>query len=290
MKIFDGLHPQVNTIVTVVLIIIGATILSRVLKWLVKKSFVAASDKVHIDPTRYKFFRNAISFIIWLIAAAAIISLVPELKALAITLFAGAGILVAIIGFAAQQAFSNIVSGLFIVLFKPFRVNDVIKVGNGSYGIVEDITLRHTVIKNFENKRIIIPNAVMSSETIVNDNIEDSKVCRWVEVGISYDSDVELAFKIMQEVAMQHPLCIDVRTEEQKNNGDPQVVVRFLNFGDSSLNLRAYVWSGSPTQAFQMHSDLNLAIKKRFDEEGIEIPFPHRTLIYKNDPSKAVES
>ena len=283
MNFMKNLVFDLETAITVTLIITGAVILTRFFRWLINKSFITASEKLKVDPTRYKFFKNAVSFIIWLIALGAIISLVPKLKSLAITLFAGAGILVAIIGLAAQQAFSNIISGIFIILFKPFRVGDMIRVGSLDYGIVEDITLRHTIITNLENKRIIIPNSVISSETIVNDSIEDMKVCRYIEVGISYDSDIELATRIMQEEAIKHPDCIDVRTQVQKDKGVPQVNVRLLTFGDFSINLRAFVWTADPLKANQMHSDINKAVKKRFDAEGVEIPFPYRTLVYKKD-------
>lgn len=286
MSFSKYLTPEVELTITISLIIIVAFILTRTIRWLIDKSFLTTSDRLKVDKTRYRFFKNAVSFIIWLIAIGAIVSLVPKLKALAFTLFAGAGILVAVIGFAAQQAFSNIVSGVFIVMFKPFRVGDMIKVGTLDYGIVEDITLRHTIINNFENKRIIIPNSVIGSETIVNDNIQDMKVCKFIEVGISYDSDVDLASKIIQEEALKHPNCIDARTDEEKANGDPVVNVRLLKFDEFSLNLRAYVWSKDPLSVFQMHSDINKAIKKRFDAEGVEIPFPYRTVVYKNDLPK----
>ena len=275
-----NLHWEVGLIF---LIIVGAIILTRIVRWLINKSFITASDKLKVDPTRYKFFKNAASLIIWVLAVGSSVSLIPELKTLAISLFAGAGILVAIVGFAAQQAFSNIINGIFIVVFKPFRVGDMIKVGTLEYGVVEDITLRHTIINSFENKRIIIPNSVVGSETIVNDNIEDAKICRWVEFGISYDSDVELATRIIQEEAVKHERCIDVRTPQQIDDGDHQVNVRLISFGDYSVNLRAYVWTSDPFNALRMHSDLNKSIKVRFDLEGIEIPFPYRTLVYKND-------
>jgi len=283
MKFLISLYSEHKTTIVIVSILIGAIILTRVVRWLIDKSFVTASEKLKLDKTRYRFFKNAVSLIIWLIAIGAILSLTPKLKALAYTLFAGAGILVAVIGFAAQAAFSNIISGIFIVIFKPFRVGDMIKVGTLEYGIVEDITLRHTVIINFENKRIIVPNSVISAETIINDNIEDSKVCRYIEIGISYDSDVDLALKILREESEKHPDCIDARTSEQKENGESKVNVRLMTFGDFSVNLRAYVWTNDPQAVFQMHSDINRAIKKRFDKEGIEIPYPYRTIVYKND-------
>lgn len=269
--------------ITAILIIIGAIILTRISRWLIGKSYMTNSKRLRIDKTRSKFFQNAISLIIWILAIGAVISLFPRLKALAVTLFASAGILIAIAGFAAQQAFSNIISGVFIVMFRPFRVGDMIKVGTLEYGIVEDITLRHTVIINFENKRIIIPNSVVSSDSITNNTIGDTKICEWIEVGISYDSDIDLATKIIQEESIDHPYCIDNRTKKEKNANEPQVSVRVLNFGDFSINLRAYVWLNDPLLARKMHSDINIAIKKRFDKEGVEIPFPYRTLVYKKD-------
>jgi len=217
------------------------------------------------------------------VAAGVIISFIPTLKAFAITLFAGAGILVALIGFAAQEAFSNIVSGVFIVMFRPFRVGDMIKVGSLQYGIVEDITLRHTVINSFENKRIIIPNSVISSDVIINDSISDDKICKWVEIGISYDSDIDLAIKIIQEEAEKHPLSIDNRTQEMIEAGEPVIEVRVIDLDEYSVNLRAYVWLNGPLEAPRVRTDINKSVKKRFDAEGVEIPFPYRTVVYKKD-------
>ena len=285
-RLFNRFKLDWEIIIMVILILVGAIILTRVTRWLINKSFVTASEKLKVDPTRYKFFKNASSFIIWIIAIAAITSLFPKLKSLALTLFAGAGILVAIIGFAAQQAFSNIVNGIFIVMFKPFRVGDLIKVGSFDYGVVEDITLRHTVIADFQNNRIVIPNSIMGSESIINNSIEDQTVCRWVEFGISYDSDVELAAKIIQEVAENHPYSIDNRTKEEKRDKEPMVETRLISFNDSSVTIRAYVWCKDPLNVFRMHGDINREVKKRFDAEGIEIPFPYRTVVYKKDLPK----
>ncbi len=191
--------------------------------------------------------------------------------------------MVAIAGLAAQQAFSNIISGIFIVIFKPFRVGDLIRVGQSHYGIVEDITLRHTVIQNFENKRVIVPNAVISADTVINESIVDSKVCRFIEYGISYDSDIDLAISIIQDVAMHHKYFFDNRTKAEKKSGLPAVVIRVSSFGDSSVNLKALVWTRDPLNAFEMHSDINKEVKRRFDNEGVEIPFPYRTVVFKKD-------
>ena len=83
-----------------------------------------------------------------------------------------------------------------ILVFRPFRVNDVIEIGTGTKGVVEEITLRHTIIRNYENRRIIIPNAIISEETIVNSNLIEEKIKKHIEFGISYESNVDLAKKI----------------------------------------------------------------------------------------------
>ncbi|MCB9245637.1 MAG: mechanosensitive ion channel family protein [Flavobacteriales bacterium] len=282
MPDIKAIFSKSETIIISVLIILGAILLMRFARWAITKAFESQSDNPKYDPTRYAFFKNAVSLIIWILAFAAMISLIPQFKSLAITLFAGAGILVAIIGFAAQAAFSNIINGIFIVIFRPFRVGDIIKVGSLDYGIVDDITLRHTVIVTYQNRRLIIPNSNIGSENIINDSIDDPKLCRFIEFGISYDSDVDRAMRIIQEECEAHPNCIDNRTPEEIEAGDPKVAVRLINFGDSSVNLRAWAWAESAPKSFLMHCDVNKSVKARFDSEGIEIPFPHRTLVFKN--------
>jgi small-conductance mechanosensitive channel len=101
-------------------------------------------------------------------------------------------------------------------------------------------------------------------------------------MGISYDSDIDLAKSIMKDEILKHPLFVDNRTEEQIEEGEDIVPVRVIMMGESSVNLRAWSWAENPPDAFVMGCDLLESIKKRFDKEGIEIPFPHRTLVYKN--------
>ena len=232
------------------------------------------------DPTNYKFLQHAIVALIYIVGFSLAIFSVPKLKALASSFLAGAGILAVAVGFASQHALSNIISGIFIVIFKPFRVNDRLEV-KGLTGIVEDITLRHTVIRDFENKRILIPNSVISDEVLINSDFAEDKLCKWIDMSISYDSDIDLAKKILEEEVMNHPLHIDPRTPEDIAKGIPEVMVRVISLGESSVNLRAWAWAKDAPDAFMMNCDLIESIKKRFDREGVEIPFPHRTLVYK---------
>lgn len=280
-------NSYINTAIYVAAIFLVSYILLKILKVIMNRFILKSSGDLKVDPTQFKFLNNALGAVIFFTALAIIFTTIPKLKALGVTLFAGAGIFAAIIGFASQAAFSNIVSGIFIVIFKPFRVGDIIKISNLYSGVVEDITLRHTVISDFENKRLIIPNAVISAETIHNSNIVDKKVCNHIWYGISYDSDVDLATTIIQEEAMKHPNFLDNRTPEEKAAGVPPVIVRLMEFAESSIQLRANVWSEGPLEGFELKCDINRTIKKRFDSEGIEIPFPYRTIVYKEKKKEA---
>ncbi len=281
-------NSYINRIILIGIILVITIIVERIMKFLLNRFSKRTSKLIRIDNTQFAILKHFVSALIYLIGIGIALYTIPHFRTISVSLFAGAGVLGIIIGFASQATLSNVISGLFIATFKPFRVGDIIKFSDKT-GVVEDITLRHTVIRNFENKRFIVPNSIISNEIIENYNIGDEKVCRWVELGISYDSDIDKAMKIMQEEVMKHPEFIDNRTEEDKKEGKPAVMVRVLGFGDSSVNLRAWAWAKNPGAAFRLGTDLNKTIKQRFDKEGIEIPFPYRTVVYKKDIENKVK-
>ncbi len=268
----------------IILAIIGGTIvIALVFNWFFRRYIRRSSLVMRTDPTNYQFLRHAITAVIYAVGFGWALSTLPQMKSITNSILATAGILAAAVGFASQHALSNIISGMFIVLFKPFRVNDRLSLRNTYNGVVEDITLRHTVIRDFQNRRILIPNSVISDEIIINADFEDDKVISWLEIGISYDSDIDLARKIIQEEALAHPLTLDGRSPVQIDAGDPVVRVRVINLMDYYVQLRAWVWTRDNADAFASRCDLLESIKKRFDREGIEIPFPYRTLVEKKE-------
>ncbi|MBI9053276.1 MAG: mechanosensitive ion channel [Bacteroidales bacterium] len=270
------------------LLIGGLILLAYVVSFIIRKVLSVAirrkSEQLNADPTKFVFIKNSVSFIIFTIVLIIIFLLTPELKLVGKGLFAGAGILAATIGFASQKAFSNILSGIFILIFKPFSVRDTIELrSEGMKGIVEELTLRHTVIRDYENRRIIIPNSLISETTLVNSSIVDQRIKKHIEFGISYDSNIDLAKRIIQEEIIKHPKFLDVRTNEETNNDAPILLIKLVNLSEYSVILRAYVWSESNDDAFVLQCDVYESIKKRFDKEGIEIPYPHRTIVYKKE-------
>jgi small conductance mechanosensitive channel len=273
-------------VVFAILVLLVALIVSRILKFVIGRFVKAAAKKLKVDPTRFKFFKNTIDFVIYLIAIIVIFRYIPSLRTYGNTLLTGAGVLAAIVGFASQSAFSNIISGVFLVIFKPFGVGDRVQIGQLYTGDVEDITLRHTVIRNFENRLIIIPNSVINNETIVNSTLTHELVCIFIEVTISFSSDTDKAMKIIEAEAMKHPECKDNRSALEKENREPQVVVRLINLTESGQQIRAYVWAKDPSVGFILKCDLLKSIKQQFDKHQIEIPY--RTVYMKEFPSPTV--
>ncbi len=266
----------------VVAILVIAFVVGSVLRFLMGRFLRASTRKLKVDPTRYNFFKNAVDFIVFLIAAIIIFRSIPSLHAYGNTLITGAGVLAAVVGFASQTAFSNIVSGFFLVIFRPFSVGDRVKIGQLYSGDIEDITLRHTVIKDFENKRIIIPNNVISNETIINSTIIDEKVIVFVEVVIAFDADTDKTIRIIQEEALKHPFCIDTRSSEELLKGDHQVMVRVMGFTEIGVQLRAYASARNANDGFELKCDVLKSVKDRFVKENVDIAYAYRTLIQKH--------
>ncbi len=259
-------------------VLIFTIIFASIVAYLFNRAIKKAEKENDEDLTNLKFLKRIIAVLIYITGIAIAIYMIPQLRVIATTLFAGAGVLALAVGFASQQALSNIIGGIFIVIFKPYRINDRIDIRADLMGLVEDINLRHTVIRDFQNRRIIVPNSVISNEILINSNYEDSSMTKWIDIGISYNSDIDLAKSIMAEEVEKHPLFIDARNQDQIDNGDPVVPVRVVSLGDSSVNLRAWATTNNPGDAFILGCDLIETLKKRFDAEGIEIPFPHRTV------------
>ncbi|MBI3482841.1 MAG: mechanosensitive ion channel family protein [Bacteroidetes bacterium] len=196
--------------------VLGITfIISLLFRFLVGRFIKGAARKLKVDPTRYNFFKNAVDFILFFVAIVIIFRSIPPLRTYGTGLLTGAGVLAAIVGFASQSAFSNIISGIFLVIFKPFSVGDRVKVGQSYSGDVEDITLRHTVIKDFENRRVIMPNSVISNETIINSSTIDEKICVFLEMAVSLKTNLDTAITIIQEEAMKHRYYIENRSESE---------------------------------------------------------------------------
>ena len=190
---------------------------------------------------------------------------------------AGAGVLGVALGFAAKDTLSNLIAGVLLIIDRPFEVGDRIEVwsapaGSATWGDVIDIGLRATKIRTTDNIIIIIPNNEIMTRDIINYTIINTKIRVRINVGIAYDANLTLAKKTILKVADD----IDWIAKEPA----PKVVVR--NFGESSVELQLRVWIPNARRRMDTISTVTDMIKERFDEQGIEIPYPKRDIIIKN--------
>ncbi|KAB1196607.1 MULTISPECIES: mechanosensitive ion channel family protein [Haloferax] len=172
------------------------------------------------------------------------------------------------IGFAMQDVIANFVAGIFIFTDKPFRINDWIE-WDGNSGVVEDISFRVTRVRTFDNELLTVPNSQLTDGVIKNP-VAKNKLRLQVPFGIGYDDDIELATDIIIEEAEKHDGIMD----------DPAPSVRLTELGDSSVTLKSRIWIADPSRAdfVKTRGEYVTAVKRRFDEEGIDIPYPNRTL------------
>ena len=197
-------------------------------------------------------------------------------------LLAAGGIITVVAGLASQEALGSMVSGIMILVFKPFTLGDVVRyVDNDISGVVEEITVHHTTIRTWENKRVIVPNSKMNSAIIENADYADSKVCVFLDIGITYESDIERAKDLLSAEIEKHPSFFDYRTVDDRMNGAPPVVVRVVELADSAVVLRAWLWARDNGTAAVMKSDLLQSVKGAYDRAGIDIAYPHLVVVNK---------
>lgn len=316
-KAFTWFSSNLGTLLFIIFVGLGTILVARAVNNVMESYFKKAGTRLHMDTTTFRMFRHITVAAIYFVGLVVIIFSIPGLRSLSVAMFTGAGLAGIIIGFAAQNTLSNIIAGISLALFQPFRVGDRLTIMN-EYGKVTDLNLRHTVVLTWDNRRLIVPNSVISNEAIINWTIEDPAVIWPIEVGISYDADIGLAKKIMIEEARKHPKVMPPQTLEYSvvkpsflkpetlSNGfmhlsvmhtvDPEfrergeVKVYLTELGDFAVNLRMLVWFKDRSDAYSSGCEIREAIKNRFDNEGIEIPFPYRTIVYKTDIEKEKSS
>lgn len=171
------------------------------------------------------------------------------------------------VGFGMQNVVNNLASGVILLVERPIKPGDRVRVGSFE-GEVTRISVRATTIRSLDNVETIVPNSELVGTSVTNWNFSDDHVRLGIPVGVAYGSDVKRVRDSLLAVAQKHQLVLR----------RPPPEVRFQNFGDSSLNFELMVWTAQPHLGPRIHSDLNYAIDAEFRRKGIEIPFPQRDL------------
>ncbi len=250
-------HPQSITIFKSVIIAIICFpllwLVASILSGIVKKS---TSEHMGLLVKKIIVYTGSV-----LIVATVLVELGFNLSAI----LGAAGIASVAVGFAAQTSLSNIISGIFLYWEKPFEVGDVVKVGE-TMGIVLSIDLLSVKMRSFDNQFIRIPN-----ETLIKS--QSTTITRFpirrltLPVSVSYNSDITRVMEVLKEIADQNPHCLD----------EPEPLILFDKFGDSSLDFIFGPWV-EKSEFLALKNSIMTDIKKSFDANGIEIPFPQRVV------------
>lgn len=274
------------TLLSLLLVLIITLLIKRVASHLLKKLESRLRSQGNTSAALVGFCGHIVMGIIYIGGAVSVISVlastIPAVKQILTSLLAAGGIITVVAGIASQEALGSMVSGIMILAFKPFVLGDVVRyVENDISGVVEEITIHHTTIRTWENKRVIVPNSKMNSAIIENADYAESKVCVFVDIGITYESDVEKAKDLLAAEIQKHPQFFDYRTVDDRMNGAPPVVVRVIDLAASSVVLRAWLWASDNGTAAVMKSDILQNVKYAYDKAGIDIAYPHLVIVNK---------
>ncbi len=231
----------------------------------------AEQTESHVDDELIPLIRRVFQIVAWVVATIVVFDHFGiSVSSLVVTL--GAGSLA--IALAAQETLSNMIAGFVLFVDRPFRIGDRVLLENGIKGDVVEIGLRSTKILTFDNTIVVVPNSQIVQEKITNLSYPDPKIRVLVEFGVSYDSDLDRVKELALGVARDHPLILE----------DPEPVVDFLEFGDSSLNLRLVGRTASYKEQWVTGEEIRMALWRKFKENNIEIPFPQRDIWFRNSP------
>jgi small-conductance mechanosensitive channel len=221
-----------------------------------------------------KFLAKLARYAVYAFAFAAYAHFIPALSGLGTASLTSIGMISLIVGFAAQNTLGNLIAGISLLLYRPFKLGDrlqVIAPTGLETGIVESLTLGYTLLKTDDNRRVVVPNSVMASQTNINLTANDPRVICSVLIGISYDSDIDKARAILLDLAGKHPKAKQVC-------GCP-----LTQLGNSGVVLSLDVWCADALAAITFRCDLLEQAAKRFALEEIRISIPQTMVLLKDE-------
>lgn len=249
-------------VLVVVLVMSFAVILARIVTTNLRRALI---DKMKRDQLELM-----LKLIYFGIITVAFISILPVLGLNLSGLLVAGGIAGIVIGFASQSVVSNFVSGIFLIWEKPIKIGDQINIDNIS-GWVEDINILSTIVRTYDGLYVRIPNEKVFTSDITNYVAHSARRFEYV-IGIRYSDDAEKAVGIIKNLIEEEPLAL--------KNPEPQIFVD--NLGDNSVNIVVRVWAPS-NEWYGVKMKLLWRIKKELERNGIEIPFPQRTIWFANE-------
>ena len=240
---------------------LAVVIMGRMVAGSLRKAMSRLMERTHTDLTLANFLSSLVYYLILVVAGVAALSMVGIQMASVLTILATAGLAV---GLALQGTLSNVAAGVMLLIFRPFKIGDVIVAGGGPTGKVEAIGLFSTTLNTADNIHIVLPNSAIYGGTISNFSHHPNRRIDLV-AGISYRDDIGLAIRTLQQILDEEPRVLK----------EPAYQVAVSELGDSSVNLVVRPWCASGDY-WSVRFDLTRAIKERLEAAGCSIPYPQR--------------
>jgi small conductance mechanosensitive channel len=244
-----------NIVIALLIFYVGRIAISLIVRGLRK-----LMQKQEVDKTLETFVCNLVRVVLLVVVIIAAISALGIETTSFIAIFGAAGLAV---GLALQGSLSNFAAGVLIVLFRPYRVGDFVEAA-GISGTVEQVQILTTVLTTPDNKQIIVPNSQIMNSIITNYSAKETRRVDMV-VGVSYSDDLDRVRKMLEELV----------AADERILADPACKIAVSELADSSVNFILRPWVNA-ADYWGVKFELTEAIKKRFDQEGISIPFPQR--------------
>jgi small-conductance mechanosensitive channel len=255
-----------------IIIILSVTLASANMAGRLFKNYIQKSNlPIPTTGLAYGIFKGTILVIGFLICLSVLgISIAPLLTALGV-----GGLAVAL---ALQDTLANLFAGVHILMEKSIRIGDFVKLETGQEGYIDDITWRTTRVRMLPNNIVVVPNNKLAQSVVTNYYLPEKRMSLLISIGVGYSSDPEQVERILVEVAKKGALDIPGLLAE------PEPFVRFIpGFGESSLDFTLTCQVKEFVDQYLAQHELRKRIFKRFNEEGIEIPFPHRTVYLREE-------
>ncbi len=232
----------------------------RIVVRLVTRGLRRVMNAREVDPTLVSFISNLANMILMVIVAIAAIGALGVQTTSFIAILGAAGLAV---GLALQGSLSNFASGVLIIIFRPYKVGDWVEAA-GIAGSVKEVQILTTVLKTGDNKMVIVPNSQIMGGVITNYSANETRRIDMI-VGVSYSDDLDKVRSILKELIAAEGRILD----------DPEPTIAVSELADSSVNFVVRPWVNT-ADYWGVKFDLTEAIKKRFDQDGVSIPFPQR--------------
>lgn len=232
--------------------------------WVRRKLIAIGGKNAHLDITLFNFLGNVSRYVIIGFAFLFVLNTFGVQTTSVVAIIGAAGLA---IGLALQGTLSNVAAGVMIVFFRPIKIGDFVEV-NGQMGTVKDITLNYIELAAVSNVQIIIPNAQVWGNTIINYSSYDTRRAEWI-FGVGYGANLKVAEDTIHTTIMADP----------RAKTDPEPFIQVNNLGDSSVDFLVRVWCDS-ADFFAFQADMKRQVKEALDAAGVDIPFPTQTVVH----------